>query len=86
MNQEWMDVAWLLEVSNNTKECCYYYYSILGKQYIMLTTPATAAAIHRPLAQEIFRAPVLTYAQVNVDPKTYRSKFKSEVVVFFVSF
>jgi hypothetical protein len=80
MNQEWMDVGWLLEVSNNTKECCYY--SILGKQYITLTTSATAAAIHRPLAQEIFRAPVLTYAQVNVDPKTYRSKFKSEVGVF----
>lgn len=51
---------------------------IRGKHYLLLSSISEAAALHRDLAEQLFMAPVVSFAAINEKPEKYKAKHNLE--------
>ncbi|CAL1531573.1 unnamed protein product [Lymnaea stagnalis] len=51
---------------------------VKGIHYLLFDTVQNSASIYRPLAQEIFLQPQVTFSDLNVDPASYVQKFRTK--------
>uniref|UniRef100_A0A2C9M4I6 Glycoside hydrolase family 38 central domain-containing protein n=1 Tax=Biomphalaria glabrata TaxID=6526 RepID=A0A2C9M4I6_BIOGL len=51
---------------------------IKGTHYLVLDSVENSASIYRPLAQQIFWEPQVSFSDLNIDPASYVKKFKTK--------
>ena len=57
------------------------YICFSGKHYLLLSRISEAAALHRELAEQLFMAPVVSFADLSEKPEKYKAKYTLEVSV-----